>query len=63
VLARDWPGRVWSLRDADGLRHPQASERQLNAVVCALTVQMGREGRTRAVGDPAEGLVVIPDSP
>jgi predicted nuclease with RNAse H fold len=44
-----------------GLRHPRASEHQLDAVVCALTAQMWREGRTRAVGDPAEGLVVIPD--
>ena len=45
------------------LRHPGASEHQLDAVVCALTAQMRREGRTRSVGDPAEGLVVIPELP
>ena len=33
-----------------GLRHPGASEHQLDAVVCALTAQLWREGRTRAVG-------------
>lgn len=43
-----------------GLRHPGASEHQLDAVVCALTAQRWREGRTRAVGDPSEGLVVVP---
>jgi predicted nuclease with RNAse H fold len=43
-----------------GLRHPRASEHQLDAVVCALTAQMWREGRTRMVGDPSEGQVVIP---
>jgi predicted nuclease with RNAse H fold len=46
-----------------GLRHPRASEHQLDAVVCALTAQLWREGRTRVVGDPAEGVVVIPESP
>ena len=46
-----------------GLRHPRASEHQLDAVVCALTAHLWREGRTRTVGDPAEGLMVIPDDP
>lgn len=43
-----------------GLRHPGASEHQLDAVVCALTAQMRAEGRTRTVGDPEEGVVVVP---
>lgn len=43
-----------------GLRHPRATEHQLDAVVCALTAQLWRSGRTRTVGDPAEGLMVIP---
>jgi predicted nuclease with RNAse H fold len=44
-----------------GLRHPRASEHQLDAVVCALTAQLWREGRTRTVGRPDEGLMTIPD--
>jgi predicted nuclease with RNAse H fold len=44
-----------------GLRHPRASEHQLDAVVCALTAQLWREGRTRDVGLPEEGLMTIPD--
>jgi uncharacterized protein len=44
-----------------GLRHPRASEHQLDAVVCALTAQLWREGRTREVGLPEEGLMTIPD--
>lgn len=44
-----------------GLRHPRASEHQLDAVVCALTAQLWREGRTRTVGLPEEGLMTIPD--
>ena len=43
-----------------GLRHPRASEHQLDAVVCALTAHLWREGRTRTVGDSDEGLMVIP---
>jgi uncharacterized protein len=43
-----------------GLRHPRASEHQLDAVVCALTAHLWREGRTRTVGEPDEGLMVIP---
>ncbi|MBV8316650.1 MAG: DUF429 domain-containing protein, partial [Planctomycetaceae bacterium] len=46
-----------------GLRHPRASEHQLDAVVCALTARLWREGRTRAVGLPEEGLMIIPDVP
>jgi uncharacterized protein len=45
-----------------GLRHPRASEHQLDAVVCALTAQLWREGRTRDVGLPEEGLMTIPDA-
>jgi predicted nuclease with RNAse H fold len=44
-----------------GLRHPKASEHQLDAVVCALTAQMWRLGQTRTVGVPEEGLMTIPD--
>jgi predicted nuclease with RNAse H fold len=46
-----------------GLRHPRASEHQLDAVVCALTAQLWRERRTRDVGRPEEGLMTIPDVP
>jgi predicted nuclease with RNAse H fold len=44
-----------------GLNHPRASEHQLDAVVCALTAQLWREGRTRTVGLREEGLMTIPD--
>ena len=44
-----------------GLDHPKASEHQLDAVVCALTALLWRQGRTRTVGLPEEGLMVIPD--
>ena len=44
-----------------GLDHPDASEHQLDAVVCAYTAHLWKAGLTRTVGDPAEGLVVIPD--
>jgi predicted nuclease with RNAse H fold len=44
-----------------GLDHPGASEHQLDAVVCALTALLWRQGRTRAVGAPGEGLMTIPD--
>lgn len=43
-----------------GLDHPDASEHQLDAIVCALTAQLWREGRTRTVGVADEGLMVIP---
>ncbi|QEH34557.1 hypothetical protein OJF2_30980 [Aquisphaera giovannonii] len=43
-----------------GLRHPRASEHQLDAVVCALTAQLWRQCRTRTVGIPEEGLMTIP---
>ncbi len=43
-----------------GLRHPRASEHQLDAVVCALTAQLWRNGLTRSVGLPEEGLMVVP---
>lgn len=44
-----------------GLNHPKASEHQLDAVVCALTAQLWRQGRTRTVGLADEGFMVIPD--
>ena len=44
-----------------GLDHPDASEHQLDAVVCAYTARLWQRGLTRAVGDPDEGLMVIPD--
>jgi len=44
-----------------GLKHPKASEHQLDAVVCALTAQLWREGLTRDVGLAEEGNMVIPD--
>ena len=44
-----------------GLDHPEASEHQLDAVVCALTGQLWRHGKTRTVGAPDEGLMTIPD--
>jgi uncharacterized protein len=40
-------------------RHHPAMH-QLDAVVCALTAHLWREGRTRTVGEPDEGLMVIP---
>jgi predicted nuclease with RNAse H fold len=43
-----------------GLRHPKASEHELDAVVCALTADLWRRGLARTVGDPEEGLMVIP---
>lgn len=43
-----------------GLDHPDASEHQLDAVVCALTAYLWRQGRTRTVGVADEGLMVIP---
>ncbi len=44
-----------------GLRHPRASEHQLDAVVCALTADLWRRGRARTVGLPDEGLMIIPN--
>ena len=44
-----------------GLNHPKASEHQLDSVVSALTALLWRQGRTRTVGQPDEGLMVIPD--
>jgi predicted nuclease with RNAse H fold len=46
-----------------GLDHPDASEHQLDAVVCAYTAWLWRQGRTRTVGAADEGLMVIPDLP
>ena len=44
-----------------GLDRQHASEHQLDAVVCALTASLWRQGRTRTVGLPEEGLMIIPD--
>ena len=44
-----------------GLDHPEASEHQLDAVVCALTAQPWRQGKTRTVGVADEGLMIIPE--
>ncbi|WP_406699129.1 hypothetical protein V5E97_09640 [Singulisphaera sp. Ch08] len=44
-----------------GLGPPNTSEHQLVAVVCALTAQLWRDGRTHVVGDLAEGMVIIPE--
>lgn len=44
-----------------GLRHPRASEHQLDAVVCALTAQYWLRGMTTTVGEPDEGQMTIPD--
>ena len=44
-----------------GLAHPRASEHQLDAVVCALTAYLWRQGLTRTVGSAADGLMTIPD--
>lgn len=46
-----------------GLRHPRASNHQLDAVVCALTAQLWRDGKARTVGAADEGLMVIPAAP
>ena len=46
-----------------GLEHPEATEHQLDAIACALTAQLWRQGRTRTVGDPTEGVMVIPLPP
>ena len=46
-----------------GLDHPDASEHQLDAITCAYTAHLWRQGLTRTVGDPAEGLMVIPLPP
>ena len=45
-----------------GLDHPDASEHQLDAVVCAYTARLWRMGSTRTVGSADEGLMVIPDA-
>jgi predicted nuclease with RNAse H fold len=44
-----------------GLDHPDASEHQLDAVVCAYTALLWRQGLTRMVGAADEGQMVIPD--
>jgi predicted nuclease with RNAse H fold len=46
-----------------GLRHPRASEHQLDAVVCALTAGLWQQGLTRTVGRADEGLMIVPNQP
>lgn len=43
------------------LDHPEATEHQLDAVVCALTVNLWRHGLATTVGAEDEGLMVNPD--
>lgn len=45
-----------------GLDHPDASEHQLDAVVCAFTAHLWRQGQTRTVGADDEGQMIIPSS-
>jgi predicted nuclease with RNAse H fold len=45
-----------------GLDHPDASEHQLDAVVCAYTAYLWGQGRTQTVGAADEGLMVIPEA-
>lgn len=44
-----------------GLDRQHATEHQIDAIVCALTASLWRQGRTRTVGLPEEGLMTIPD--
>jgi predicted nuclease with RNAse H fold len=44
-----------------GLDHPNASEHQLDAVVCAYTALLWHTGRTRLVGAEDEGVMAIPN--
>ena len=44
-----------------GLDHPDASEHQLDAVVCAYTAGLWRQGRARPVGAADDGLMLVPD--
>jgi uncharacterized protein len=45
-----------------GLDHPDATEHELDAVVCALTADLWLRGRCRLVGDPSEGQMVVPNT-
>lgn len=45
-----------------GLDHPDASEHQLDAVVCAFTAQLWRQNLTQTVGAADEGQMIIPNS-
>lgn len=49
-------------RRVPGLNHPSASEHQLDAVVCAYTAHLWRLGRASAMGDPAEGQMIVPSA-
>jgi uncharacterized protein len=43
-----------------GLDHPDASEHELDAVVCALTADLWLRCRCRMIGDPTEGQMAVP---
>src|SRR5690606_28366234 len=43
-----------------GLAHVDATEHELDAVVCALTADLWLRLRCREIGDPAEGQMVVP---
>ena len=43
-----------------GLRHPRATEHEVDAVVCAYTAELRRNARATVVGRPDEGLMVVP---
>lgn len=47
-------------RRVRGLDHPEASDHQLDAVVCAWTAHLWATGRARSIGLPEEGLVTVP---
>lgn len=44
-----------------GLDRQHATDHRLDAIVCALTASLWRQGKTRGVGLPEEGLMIIPD--
>lgn len=46
-----------------GLAHPEATEHELDAIVCAYTAQLWHFGQARTVGDPTEGLMIVPSLP
>jgi predicted nuclease with RNAse H fold len=43
-----------------GLNHPDATEHEVDAVVCAMTADLWLRRRCREIGDPAEGQMVVP---
>jgi predicted nuclease with RNAse H fold len=43
-----------------GLAHPDATEHEVDAVVCALTADLWLRLRCRELGDPLEGTMIVP---